>query len=101
MIGLKTRHAVLGNLGYTLFFLFLIKTHHVESEYFRANDGSNDYPLYVVRQYKNHTTICPPKWSNLHFLTAVKTIISDEICDIFLMFAQNKDCGYLLEPPRF
>ena len=36
----------------------------------------------------------------LQYFMAVKMVISDEKCDIFLIFAQNIDCGYTLEPPQ-
>ena len=35
----------------------------------------------------------------VQFFTAVKKIISKN-CDVFLIFAQNIDCGYTLERPQ-
>ena len=35
------------------------------------------------------------------FLPAVKIENSSEIIVSFLIFAQNMDCGYMLEPPHF
>ena len=35
------------------------------------------------------------------FLKAVKMVnFQTKNCDIFLIFAQNIDCGYTLEPPQ-
>ena len=37
----------------------------------------------------------------LRYFTAVKMIIFQmKNCDCFLIFAQNIDCGYTLEPPQ-
>ena len=39
--------------------------------------------------------------NKLQFFTAVKTLICKmKTCDVFLIFAQNIDCGYTLEPPQ-
>ena len=48
---------------------------------------------------KHITQTCP---CNIpQYFTAVKMIIFQmKIFDIFLIFAQNIDCGYTLEPPR-
>ena len=49
-------------------------------------------PLYITK-----TRPC----KILQFLTAVKTIFFRlKIVMVFLIFAQNIDCGYTLEPPQ-
>ena len=35
------------------------------------------------------------------YFTTVKCSFSDFFINIFLIFAQNIDCGYTLEPPQF
>ena len=52
-----------------------------------------------LKNTKHNTKACP--CDILRFFTAVKMIIfRRKNCDIFLIFAQNKNFGYALEPPQ-
>ena len=53
--------------------------------------------LSVGKGYITQTRPC----NILHFFTAEKNDnFQMKNCDIFLIFAQNIDCGYTLEPPQ-
>ena len=41
-----------------------------------------------------------PMYFNAVFHGSMNGIFETKICDFFLIYSPNIDCGYLLEPPR-
>ena len=57
--------------------------------------GSSKFRFGIILKLNNITQTCPCNIQQ--YFTAVKVV---KKCYIFLIFAQNIDCGYTLEPPQ-
>ena len=60
--------------------------------YFHPRKGEHDHKNFI-------TKTCPCN-KQIFFLALKIANFQLKIFDIFLIFAQNIDCGYSLEPPR-
>ena len=53
----------------------------------------------ISTHFKNHNENTPMQYAAI-FHGSKNGNLQMKICDIFLIFAQNIDCGYTLEPPQ-